>query len=166
MTTWVADAGPLIFLAKLDRLNLLQSAAEAIYIPTVVLSEIQTKADEATRKIEATAKHWLLTRSVAGVDAVELLQADLGRGEAEVITLAREIQADRVLLDDLDARRFARRVGLVPIGTLGLLLSARLKGEPIILQAEIERLQTHGFWVSERLAAEILKAAGENVTTE
>jgi predicted nucleic acid-binding protein len=166
VSIWVVDAGPLIFLAKLDRLNLLQSAADEIYIPKAVLSEIQNKTDEATSEIEAATKNWLQTKKVEGQNAVELLLADLGQGEAEVITLATEIHADIVLLDDLDARRFARRVGLAPIGTLGLLLAARLKGEKISLKDEIDRLRNRGFWVSETLAAEILKAAGENEKTE
>jgi uncharacterized protein len=63
-------------------------------------------------------------------------------------------------------RRFARRVGLAPIGTLGLLLAARLKGEKISLIDEIDRLRTHGFWVSETLATEIYKTAGENERSE
>jgi len=33
MSVWVADAGPLIFLAKLGRLNLLKEASAEIYIP-------------------------------------------------------------------------------------------------------------------------------------
>jgi hypothetical protein len=52
MTAWVADAGPLIFLAKLNRLNLLQESGETIYTPVAVMAEIKAKADEASSKIE------------------------------------------------------------------------------------------------------------------
>jgi predicted nucleic acid-binding protein len=93
--------------------------------------------------------------------AVELLLPSLGAGEAEVITLAKERGATRVVMDDLDARRFARRVDLQPIGTLGLLLAARLRGEIPSLRSDIRRLEAAGFYASEALVAAVLEAAGE-----
>lgn len=161
MSIWVVDAGPLIFLAKLERLSLLQTAGDEIYVPAAVMSEIRSKADEASSVIEEASNMWLQIRTVENRSAVELLLADLDIGEAEAITLAREIRAEWILLDDLDARRFARRVGLSPVGTLGLLLAARLQNRIPSLRHEIERLQEHGFWVSEALTEEVLKAAGE-----
>jgi len=53
----------------------------------------------------------------------------LDPGEAEVIALALELETKDVVLDDLDARRFARRSGLLPIGTLGLILAAKRAGK-------------------------------------
>jgi predicted nucleic acid-binding protein len=161
MSIWVADAGPLIFLAKLDHLELLRSAGIDVYVPAAVIQEIRSKDDEASSAIEEASSIWLQIRSVDNLNAVELLLADLDSGEAEVIALAREIKADWVLLDDLDARRFARRVGLSPVGTLGLLLAARLRGKIPSLGTEIQRLQEHGFWISDLLKERILKAAGE-----
>jgi predicted nucleic acid-binding protein len=66
-----------------------------------------------------------------------------------------------VVLDDFDARRFAWRVGLKPVGTLGLLLAARLRSEIPSLRAEVRQLQAAGFYVSEQLVAAALKDAGE-----
>lgn len=162
MNTWVVDAGPLIFLAKLDRLDLLPNIGEQIYIPQAVMSEIHAKDDKACSILEQASATWLQVRDVKGRESVDLLLADMDLGEAEVIVLAREIQADWVLLDDLVARRFARRVGLSPVGTLGILLAACLRGEIPSIREEIERLQEHGFWISDALNDEILKAAGED----
>ena len=39
MSTLVADAGPLIFLAKLGRLNLLYPNENEVFIPNAVMSE-------------------------------------------------------------------------------------------------------------------------------
>lgn len=86
----------------------------------------------------------------------------LGSGEAEVIALAKERGATTVVLDDLDARRFARRVGLRPIGTLGLLLAARLRNELPSLSAEIARLRKVGFYAGDELVTAVLEAAGES----
>jgi predicted nucleic acid-binding protein len=47
------------------------------------------------------------------------------------------------------------------VGTLGLLLSARLRGEIPSLHAEIDRLRAAGFRMSEHLVTAALEASGE-----
>jgi predicted nucleic acid-binding protein len=161
MSCRVVDTGPLIFLAKLNRLNLLQQGADEVLIPAAVLNEVQVLDDEASRRIDLATQTWLQMKEVDNQQALEILLADLDSGEAEVIALAREVKADWVIMDDLDARRFARRVGLSPVGTLGLLLAARLRGELPSLKNEIERLHQFGFWASESLIEAVLTAADE-----
>ena len=75
--------------------------------------------------------------------------------------LAKELESQRLVVDDLDARRFAQRAGLSVVGTLGLLLAAKLRGELPSLRAEIERLESAGFHMSERLIVAVLSRAGE-----
>jgi hypothetical protein len=67
-----------------------------------------------------------------------------------------------VVLDDLDARRFARRLGLGMVGTVGLLLAARLRGELPSLHQEIEQLEVLGFRVAPDLVEAVLRVAGES----
>ncbi|HNB53869.1 MAG TPA: DUF3368 domain-containing protein [Anaerolineales bacterium] len=161
MSLWVADAGPLIFLAKLNRLDLLTRTGDNFCLPQAVMVEIHAKSDEACRRVEVATHTWLKIQTVKNREAVELLLADLDLGESEVITLAREIKADKVLINDLDARRFARRVGLSMIGTVGILLAARLRGDIPSLKDELERLQEYGFRISKPLLEEVLLAANE-----
>jgi predicted nucleic acid-binding protein len=161
LSRWVVDTAPLIFLAKLDRLDLLRTGARDVVIPPAVRAEVAAHDDAAERAIAAATAVWLRVHSVTSHTAVGLLQADLDLGEAEAIVLAREISADRLVLDDLDARRLARRVGLPIVGTVGLLLAARLRGEISDLTAELERLLQLGFRVDQRLLDEVLAAAGE-----
>ncbi len=40
MSRWVLDTSPLIFLAKLDRIDLLRAAADELRMPPVVLEEV------------------------------------------------------------------------------------------------------------------------------
>jgi hypothetical protein len=115
----------------------------------------------ATQELNDALQHHIQQMTVKDQTSVELLRADLDLGEAEVVVLAKALQAERVVMDDLDARRFARRVGLEPVGTLGILLAARHKGQLASLEDEIERLAAHVFRVSPGLAARVLEAAGE-----
>ena len=80
MTTWVVDTGPLVFLSKLGRLELLLNDAESICIPRAVLAEVRAKPDEATYAIEQACQAWLSVRDVTDRRAVELVQADLDLG--------------------------------------------------------------------------------------
>jgi predicted nucleic acid-binding protein len=162
MSLWVVDTSPLIFLAKLDHLDLLARGANEVLVPSAVLQEVQVYQDEARHKIEEALRSWLTVRKVTDHQLVEVLMADLDRGEAEVIALAREAKADRVIMDDLDGRRFARRVDLEPVGTVGLLLAARLRGELPSLGVELERLRAGGFRVSKALVDAALLSAGES----
>lgn len=161
MTTWVVDTSPLIFLAKLDRLDLLTMGADVVWVPQAVLDEVRAKPDEATQAIEQVSQRWLSVHRVSNREAVELLLANLDLGEAEAIVLAKEVKADKVVMDDLDARRYARRVGLDLIDTMGLLLAAHLRGEIPSIREEIERLQELGFRVAQPLVEAILREAGE-----
>jgi predicted nucleic acid-binding protein len=161
VTTWVVDTSPLIFLAKLGCLDLLKTSADIVCAPQAVLEEILVKPDDATQTIGRASQSWLSVRQVENRQAVEILLADLGPGEAEVIVLAKEIDADKVVMDDLDARRFARRVGLDLVGTMGVLLAARLRGEIPSLHQKVERLQALGFHVAPDLVGAILREVGE-----
>jgi predicted nucleic acid-binding protein len=161
MRLWVVDTSPLIFLAKLDRLEFLKSGADQVVAPPAVFREIGEYPDAANQKIDDARRSWLGVRAVEDRRVVDVLRADLDSGESEVIALALEMQAERVILDDLDARRLARRVGVTPFGTLGLLLAARLRGDLESLRVEIDRLRQAGFRISPALAQALLEEAGE-----
>lgn len=161
MRLWVVDTSPLIFLAKLDRLDLLKRGADQIVAPPAVLREIDEYPDSASERIEEAKRSWLSVRAVEDRRLVDVLMADLDVGESEVIALALELVAERVILDDLDARRLAQRLGVGPVGTLGLLLAAKLRGEIQSLKAEIDRLLEAGFRVSSALRQAVLREAGE-----
>jgi predicted nucleic acid-binding protein len=161
MRLWVVDTSPLIFLAKLDRLDLLRRSADQIVAPPAVFREIDEYPDSASKQIEDAKTSWLSIRAVEDRRLVDVLMADLDAGEAEVIALALESEAERVVLDDLDARRLAQRLGVAPVGTLGLLLAAKLRGEIPSLRTEIDRLRQAGFRVGPTLLQAVLREAGE-----
>jgi predicted nucleic acid-binding protein len=90
MRIWVVDTSPLIFLAKLNRLDLLKEAGQVL-VPTAVLREIQEYPDEATAQIEEARRSWLQVQPVRDDGIVEVLTGDLDAGESEVLALAREV---------------------------------------------------------------------------
>ena len=86
----------------------------------------------------------------------------LDAGEAEAISLAIELTADLVLLDEKDARLVAVKYNLKPLGTIGILIKAKKKGEISRLKTEIDKLITEGnFRVSPDIYNRALIEAGE-----
>ncbi len=90
-----------------------------------------------------------------------ILELVLDKGEAEAITLALEVDADLVLLDDREARLQAKRLGLPVTDTLGILLRAKRLGLIESLRDELNKLKEKGFCVSKSLEERILRMAGE-----
>jgi len=78
-----------------------------------------------------------------------------------VISLALELRADRVVLDDLPARNLAQRLNIPFIGTLGILLAAKRRGLIPAIRELIDTLRRGGFRVANELYENVLRSAGE-----
>ena len=79
---------------------------------------------------------------------------NLGKGESEVIALARE-RGMRVIIDDQKARKVAETLELIVTGTVGILLKA--KSIALIESAydKAKELRDKGFYVSDQLLDDI-----------
>lgn len=67
-----------------------------------------------------------------------------------------------ILLDESSGRAVAQRLGLVPVGALGIPLRAKQRGDLAAIKPAIDRLRRETrFFVSEQLRAEVLRRAGE-----
>jgi uncharacterized protein len=74
-----------------------------------------------------------------------VLRATLGPGESEAISLALEIHADRLIIDERAGRRVAEALGLRVAGVLGLLVLSKQRGLIPALRPQIESLVRVGF---------------------
>ncbi len=93
--------------------------------------------------------------------AVEVLLDELDLGEAETIVLARETNADWVLMDERKGRRKVAELGLNNLGTLGVLLKAKQVGLLPQIRPDVELLGRLGFSISRRVADAVLRQANE-----
>jgi predicted nucleic acid-binding protein len=125
------------------------------------LNELKAVQDDAGMAVQEILGAWLLEKSCSQQNVLAITRQALDPGEAEVVTLALELGATDIVLDDLDARRFARRSGLQPIGTLGLLLAGKRAGILQAVSPEIDALRVAGFHASAALITSILTEAGE-----
>ena len=108
----VSNSGPLISLAAIGRLDLLQAVFGKIIIPQAVYDEVVVHAAGEPGSREVSAAGWIEIVRVRDRLAVDLLREVLDAGESEAIVLARELSARWALLDDASARRKARVLGI------------------------------------------------------
>ncbi|QLE58391.1 DUF3368 domain-containing protein [Nostoc sp. TCL26-01] len=118
----VINSSPLIFLSKLNYLNLFVESPDDFYIPQSVADEIKAKSDPSSQTVQALINFGSLqVRASKLITLVNSLNQRLGKGKSEAIALAIELNTDCVLLDDSTARREARRLGLNIKGTLAVI---------------------------------------------
>jgi predicted nucleic acid-binding protein len=84
----------------------------------------------------------------------------LNVGEAEAISLARQLGADWLLTDDAAARLLAQSLGLEVHGSLGVVLWAAAEGHISYLEGEeiLNRLTASSLWVSASVILEAKEA--------
>jgi len=153
----VANTTPLIALAGIGRLELLHLLYGEIYIPSAVLSEIESEP----AKTQVTMADWIKVIEVHGVASRSLFSARLHIGEIEVILLAQEQMADLVLMDDNAAKKTAKFLGLSVAGTLGVLIRAKKEGLIREVKPIMEDLIADGLYVDNKIRKMVLKASSE-----
>jgi predicted nucleic acid-binding protein len=134
------------YLIRLGHVDVLQAIFGRVLVPYAVLAEMQHS--EAPPEVSAWASAppaWLEPMQVQRLD--ESLAVELGTGEREAISLAVEVRADVLLIDERAGRREAEARKIAVAGTLAVLLQASLRGYFDLPEA-MERLRGLGFRVS------------------
>ena len=105
----VLDSSPLITLARIAKLPLLQSLAQQTIIPSGVYQEIVNTGKDRPGALRVQTTTWPVQKKTpTDVSALDRLAQRLGRGETAAIVLAKELPGSIVVLDDALARRVAR----------------------------------------------------------
>jgi predicted nucleic acid-binding protein len=87
----------------------------------------------------------------------------LDTGEASTLRAAIALGAGSlVLLDDLEARREAQRLGILITGTAGIVVEARRAGWIPAARPVFSRLADEGFYLGDELIRAVLAELGEN----
>jgi len=143
------------------RLEILRSLFSRIVVPDQVHQEI-LRGGAAHIGLSTYAEANWIEHVQLSCPNDSLLTSFLDKGEAAVIQVARELQADRVLIDERKARKVARAVyGLSVVGTAGALVLAKRSGLlPGVYDILVE-MQDRGYWLHEDIITAAARAAGE-----
>ena len=166
----VSDSTPLIYLAKIGRLNLLRGVFEKIYIPEAVFNEAVTQGKELNMSdafiIEKAVGIWIIKELVEPKVDAEFRFLDtntkLGSGEKEALKLCKQLNAVYFIADDREARSVSRILNIKPIGTCGILIqtfrqASITEGEALQILDDLVKV---GFRISSAVYRRILDELG------
>ncbi|MGB9718920.1 MAG: DUF3368 domain-containing protein [Thermoproteota archaeon] len=152
----MANTSVILAFSKLGYLKLLREVFDKIVVSESVFEEVKD-SEVFTQLSELIHMGFMEVTKVVKPGLLDLMSSSLGKGEAEAIALASELKADFVLLDDLKARKTARKLGLKVMGTLAVLKTLIHKGSITETPEYLcKRLIDQGFWIDEKLCTKIL----------
>src|SRR3989304_8721291 len=108
----VSNTCPILALAKIDLLFLLNQLASDVFVPPRVHRELLGKVGPEAEQIDQALNSFLKVTNVASLNpSVETAVSSLDEGEREVIGLASTISGDTlILIDDRAGREVAKRL--------------------------------------------------------
>ncbi len=137
---------------------MLRELFSEVSIPAAVYGEVVSAGRGRAGMAEVENAQWIIHHQVKIKDLVAFLRISLDAGEAEAIALAKEINADLVLLDDNDGRNIAASVRINFTGTIGILLRY-YRGHPADFKEALDELLAQGFRLSKAEYQKILVQA-------
>lgn len=150
----VADTTPLNYLVLIQTADMLPRLFGEVLIPPAVLAELKDPATPPpVRAWLATPPSWLRVQALRSRPDPQL--GHLDAGEREAITLAEELRADQLLVDEIEARKEAARRKLPFLGTLGVLRRAA-QLELIELPSALARLGQTSFYIDPKVIQSLL----------
>lgn len=162
----VCDAGPIIGLAKINCIALLEKLFKEVVIPEIVLKECLAKPELQDAVLIQNAVDQRLLKIQKVTDSSSYIKnfpelGLLGKGEKEAIILAKEHKAT-LLIDELLGRKIAEKLYIKIVGTMGILLIGCKEG--LIanikdLKDYLNQLSTKGYHLSNKIKEETLNIA-------
>lgn len=131
------DAGPLIHLAEIGCLRFL-NRFDALHVPDAVW--LETVARGRISKTDLSNLQNIQRHSLAESEVEQFVEknnlSELHAGEQECLHVCLSKHVSIILTDDMAVRDAAKRLHLVPVGSLGIVVSAYKRGEITFQEAE------------------------------
>jgi uncharacterized protein len=142
----VSDTSPISALLKIGEVQLLKQLFGEVIIPVAVQNELL--------RAHSNLPLWVRVVSVQNLISAAKFRALVDAGEAEAIQLAKELRADRILIDD--------HKGLRAIGLVGVIALAKKKGMITSARKVVSDLQVRAHvYVAQAIIDAVLKELGE-----
>jgi len=156
----VSDSSPLIVLAKINSFSLLQKLYVKIVISSEVYEEVVVAGAGLAGATDTSESSWIEVRQVDNPADLTMAQnkTGLGLGELSTMLLAKQIRADLIILDDLGARKLAKKQGLKVQGCVAILEAGFRKGYLSDLREAYLQMLKQGVYLNRQLLNLSLKS--------
>jgi hypothetical protein len=150
----VSDTSPITALLSVGEERLLPALFAEVVIPEAVRDELL--------RCHSTLPEWLRVKPVTNRDEALRFRQIVDPGEAEAIELAKELHADRLLIDERKGRRLAQQEGVSVIGLVGVVLLAKTNGLIPSARDLLQRLeQEAGMYLADDIREQAARSVGE-----
>lgn len=161
MSLVVSDTSPLRALHHLGEEWLLENLYGQVLVPPAVAAELSSPRGLGG-PVDITTMAFVTLRAPIDQLRVQQFAQTLDPGEAEAITLAIEVHAAALLIDEAAGRAAAAASGLPFVGVLGILARSKREGRIADVRSRIDRLRSEiQFYLSDQLYEQFLKSIGE-----
>ena len=157
----VSNTTPIISLSSIGKINILKELFNEIIISQSVYDEIKAKKSYGYDEVDS---NFIKIKSIKGIIYRDLLLNQLDLGEAETIILAKEVNADFVLIDENLGYKIAKNSDLEVIRTLSILLKAKEKGIISEIKPLLDEMIVKGRWYSKNVYKNFLKRINELIS--
>jgi predicted nucleic acid-binding protein len=148
----VSDTSPLNYLVLIGHVEILPALFDRVVAPPAVISELMhPDSPSPVHTWASVPPTWLEIIPPATIDPA----IRLGAGEREAISVARELRAELLLVDERKATKVAQRLGLHVVGTLNVLALAAER-DLLELSSAIAALRQTTFREPKNLVAKLL----------
>jgi len=147
----VINTGPLLaMIAGIGNLSFLEQMYKRILVPFEVCREIEAGGSSGFGVNEFRTAEFI-EKKPGPLIIPSFLRNTLDIGEASVIQYALDENIQTVCIDEAMGRRIARLNGLSLTGSIGVLIRAKQEGFAFSMQEAINRMQSHGIYLSQKV---------------
>ena len=157
----IINTGPLLALiAGIGDLSLLELLYKRVLVPFEVCQEIEAGGASGFG-VSAFRRSSFIEKQSNPLTITPFLRNVLDLGEASVIQLALDESIHTVCIDESMGRRIARLNGLKLTGSVGVLIRAKKDGFGFSMREAINRMQSQGIYLSQKVVDFALKQVNE-----
>lgn len=148
--TIISDTICLILLEKIGELHLLHKLFGTI-----------TTTNEVAEEFGMPLPSWIELKQPVDKNYQSIIGLSVDKGEASAIALALELTDCLLIIDDIKGRKLAQQLGLPIIGTMGVVVDAKLAGIIPSVKPILDKIKATNFRITDQLEQLILTRAGE-----
>jgi predicted nucleic acid-binding protein len=158
----VTNTGPLIALAKINKLSLLEQLFTEVHIPPAVQRELLAKSGPETMRLDEALSRFIQVASVPQQlpPEVKIATSRLDLGEQQAVALAYQLKV-LLVIDDQLGRAAARQLTIPVTGMAGVLIRAKETGLVSNVRSLLDEARRQGYWFSDSFLDIAAKLAGE-----
>lgn len=160
--TVVSDTSPVSNFFRINQLPILKEVYGALVIPQEVAEELTLLKGFGLNPGEIFLQPWIEIKATFSTSQFFQPKEKIHIGEAAAISLALEINADYILIDDRKGQLLALKQQLNPIGTLGTLKIAKEKAIINNVKQTLDQIiSIANYWLSNEVYTSFLKNCNE-----